>query len=213
MSERRGGHGFQWRKRRHWRFGGGNAEIATRGEYDEEDSAGEPSAALVWLGALLHYASAVRASVRRRLEERRAARGQSHERKVEASPPPFEERHEPCLIGRTRATAPFGIRRNKVRVRQLVSFCRRRAGTDAFRPSAPPVQPSAPPAQKAKTSARARARIYAPPSLELLSEAKKLPGAAKLSPQAFSVNAQELEGVLEDFAVRGAIVMCGPGPL
>ncbi len=47
----------------------------------------------------------------------------------------------------------------------------------------------------------------------MLSEAKKLPGAAKLSPQALSVNARELEGVLEDFAVRGAIVNVRPGPV
>ena len=81
------------------------------------------------------------------------------------------------------------------------------------RTSAPPVQPSRPPAQKAKTAAKARSRIYEPPSLELLAEAKKLPGAAKLSPQALSVNAQELEGVLEDFAVRGSIVNVRPGPV
>ena len=183
-------------------------------EYDEEDSAGEPSAALVWLGALLHYASAVDVGLRRGLEERRAAWTRSREPNFEPSPPPFEARYEPVFDLEARDDrAQRDQREQSSRCETPFPSAVDEPELALSRPSAPPVQPSAPPSQKAKIPAKARARIYAPPSLELLSEAKKLPGAAKLSPQALSVNAQELEGVLEDFAVRGSIVNVRPGPV
>jgi len=183
-------------------------------EYDEEDAAGEPSAALVWLGALLHYASAMQAGVKRVFEERRAAWILSREPKFQPSPPPLDARHEPVFAREASADSANWDQKGQSS-RSVTQFP---SGDDELeltlsRPSAPPVQPSASHAQKARTGAKARVRSYAPPSLELLSEAKKLPGAAKLSPQALSSNAQELEGVLEDFAVRGAIVNVRPGPV
>ncbi len=62
-------------------------------EYDEEDAAGEPSAALVWLGALFHCAL----SIKRGLEERRETWRFSREPKFERSRPPFDAGHEPVF--------------------------------------------------------------------------------------------------------------------
>ncbi len=55
-------------------------------------------------------------------------------------------------------------------------------------------------------------RDYVFPPLHMLSEAKKLP-ANKVSEDALSQNARLLEGVLEDFGVKGEIVNVRPGPV
>jgi len=173
-------------------------------DYDEEDVAGEPSAALVWLGALLHYASTLHAWMKHILEEwlvKRAARASQ----FKPCPAPLDERQEPLF--ESASSVNPGPSREAARSLRPVSEPRPRVQETG------PLPPRAAPPQKPRTAARARAQSYAPPSLELLAEPKKLPGTAKLSPQALSVNAQELEGVLEDFAVRGEIVNVRPGPV
>jgi S-DNA-T family DNA segregation ATPase FtsK/SpoIIIE len=172
-------------------------------DYDEEDVAGEPSAALVWLGALLHYASTLRAGIKRVLDERHAKRA-ARTPQFEPAPPPLAERQEPSF--ETDSSADPDRRRESARHLRPVTEPRPRA-----QQSEPPPRPASP--QKPRSTTRARAQSYVSPSLDLLAEPKKLPGAAKLSPQALSVNAQELEGVLEDFAVRGEIVNVHPGPV
>jgi S-DNA-T family DNA segregation ATPase FtsK/SpoIIIE len=54
---------------------------------------------------------------------------------------------------------------------------------------------------------------FLPPSLELLAEPKAAAKDATLSPEALQENARELEGVLEDFGVRGEITQVRPGPV
>ncbi len=51
------------------------------------------------------------------------------------------------------------------------------------------------------------------PSLHLLSEAKNVARDASLSTEALEQNARLLEGVLEDFGVRGEIINVRPGPV
>ncbi len=51
------------------------------------------------------------------------------------------------------------------------------------------------------------------PSLHLLSEAKNIARDASLSTEALEQNARLLEGVLEDFGVRGEIINVRPGPV
>ncbi len=178
-------------------------------EYDEEDVAGEPSAALVWLGALLHYVSTMYVGIKYILEERRAKRDERTS-EFEPSPPPLDERQEP--IFENASSTDHGQQREAARSLRPVSEPRPRAQHSESAP-APTPRPSHVPAQKLRSAAKARTQAYEFPSLELLVEPKKQPGAAKLSPQALSVNAQKLEGVLEDFAVRGEIVNVRPGPV
>ena len=54
--------------------------------------------------------------------------------------------------------------------------------------------------------------LYTPPPVTLLSEAKKSVGPV-LSSDALEENARMLEGVLEDFGVRGEIINVRPGPV
>jgi DNA segregation ATPase FtsK/SpoIIIE, S-DNA-T family len=51
------------------------------------------------------------------------------------------------------------------------------------------------------------------PDLELLSEPKKISRGMDLSPDQLEENARALEGVLEDFGVKGQIVSVKPGPV
>ncbi len=51
------------------------------------------------------------------------------------------------------------------------------------------------------------------PSLELLSEPKKTGRLPEFSPEFLAENARRLEGVLEDFGVRGQIINVRPGPV
>jgi DNA segregation ATPase FtsK/SpoIIIE, S-DNA-T family len=51
------------------------------------------------------------------------------------------------------------------------------------------------------------------PSLELLSEPKKAARLPEFSPEFLQENARRLEGVLEDFGVRGQIINVRPGPV
>jgi S-DNA-T family DNA segregation ATPase FtsK/SpoIIIE len=50
------------------------------------------------------------------------------------------------------------------------------------------------------------------PPITLLTEPRKLPGAV-VSPEALESNARLLEGVLEDFGIRGEIIHVRPGPV
>jgi DNA segregation ATPase FtsK/SpoIIIE, S-DNA-T family len=51
------------------------------------------------------------------------------------------------------------------------------------------------------------------PDLELLSEPKKLGRAAEVSAEVLAENAEALEGVLDDFSVKGQIIDVKPGPV
>jgi DNA segregation ATPase FtsK/SpoIIIE and related proteins len=56
-------------------------------------------------------------------------------------------------------------------------------------------------------------RGFTLPSLHLLAEAKNVVKDATLAPEALEQNARMLEGVLEDFGVRGEIIHVRPGPV
>ena len=174
-------------------------------EYDEEDAAGEPSAALVWLGALLHYTLSARAGIKRVFEDHRA-RSANREPRCEQATASFDVRQEPIFDHESSKDIEHREQDEQCPRTMTCPSPRGDSGLASSRPNAPV-------SQAPRVTAKSRSRSYAPPSLELLSEPKKLPGAAKLSPQALSVNAQELQGVLEDFAVRGEIVNARPGPV
>jgi DNA segregation ATPase FtsK/SpoIIIE, S-DNA-T family len=69
----------------------------------------------------------------------------------------------------------------------------------------------------AKPSSRPKAKsnksTFELPSLELLSEPKKAGRQPEFSPEFLAENARRLEGVLEDFGVRGQIINVRPGPV
>ncbi|ARN80593.1 DNA translocase FtsK [Methylocystis bryophila] len=177
-------------------------------EYDEEDVAGEPSAALVWLGALLHYAMTAHAGIKGLFAERKA-RSAARETRVEQPIPPFSDsKREPTFDYPANAPDISPGEPRAKSSRSVTPFVSRPRDSEPA-----PSRPSASSARKPRYTAEVREQSYASPSLELLTEPKKPSGAAKLSPQALVDNAQELERVLEDFTVRGEIVNVHPGPV
>ncbi|WP_114362749.1 FtsK/SpoIIIE family DNA translocase [Ciceribacter lividus] len=94
---------------------------------------------------------------------------------------------------------------------------------DARSPSSGRVSPriAAPPARpkpSARVEREAQASFIRPegfqlPSVHLLAEPKNVGRAAMLSADALEQNARMLEGVLEDFGIRGDIIHVRPGPV
>ena len=88
---------------------------------------------------------------------------------------------------------------------------------DAAEEAATPRRVSAradPVIKQAKTAKKSRQTDdYELPSLTLLTEPKKNGRAADIAPEILEQNARALEGVLEDFGVRGQIVNVRPGPV
>src|SRR5439155_23303788 len=78
--------------------------------------------------------------------------------------------------------------------------------------SAPRVGAKAGAIKQAKVKRR-KAQDFELPSLTLLSEPKRASRGADLSEEALEQNARALEGVLEDFGVKGQIINVRPGPV
>jgi DNA segregation ATPase FtsK/SpoIIIE, S-DNA-T family len=79
-----------------------------------------------------------------------------------------------------------------------------------------------PPVGKAKSAPRSAAKPatrkkqideFELPALELLAEPKKVGRSSEISPEVLAENAQALEGVLDDFSVKGQIINVKPGPV
>jgi DNA segregation ATPase FtsK/SpoIIIE, S-DNA-T family len=73
----------------------------------------------------------------------------------------------------------------------------------AAKPKAPSLKPTKP---KTKTN-------FELPELTYLAEPKRAPKGQEISPEMLEENARRLEGVLEDFGVKGQIIKVRPGPV
>ncbi|MDH7798015.1 MULTISPECIES: DNA translocase FtsK [unclassified Beijerinckia] len=188
---------------------------------DEEDRGSEPGLALTMLGGAIHLALRGKANLARLLTRRKAPR------------PAFDERDEPELVEprlRAPAAAPPETERKaprRITIDAPVSFdipvAREAASHDAddhdldltaeSRVAKPPaaIKPGKRASREAQPSFLDRSRYELPPLL-LLSEAKKLT-VGKLSEDALEQNARLLEGVLDDFGVKGEIINVRPGPV
>jgi DNA segregation ATPase FtsK/SpoIIIE, S-DNA-T family len=174
-------------------------DFTPRDTRSDDDAAGEPGLVLVALGALIHGLLSVRAALRRSLinaKRRWSNRAQSAEtnhlpavvpvarREPSFTPPTFD----PSTYAQpsVREAAEHGARNRNAAI------------TPARRTSREPV--------------RGKRNSYQLPALQLLSEAKKI-GGAKISEEALEQNARLLEGVLDDFGVKGEIIQVRPGPV
>ena len=157
--------------------------------YDDHDDVdtGEQSRLTVWTGAAIHGLLSVKNAIKRwyiaRVTPEDLYAGIRSNR---------TSRHEPGLDGTVNT-----------------------AERTTEEPSAPSIsrtrKPTAKPAKAAVTKA-GELDLYTLPSQNLLNEAKKLVGPV-MSSDALEENARMLEGVLEDFGVRGEIVNVRPGPV
>jgi S-DNA-T family DNA segregation ATPase FtsK/SpoIIIE len=179
------------------------ARAAERYDGDEDDSDGEPGLGLVSLGALIHCTLMLRSAARRLFVGRRAAPAS-----VGPAPrAPWLGREPDDFVADLDAFAPPGGR---------IEPPMTRGGYDG----APSPRVAAPaPALKAGRRAASEAQLsllnrddYELPPLSMLAEPKRAV-ATKISEDALEQNARLLEGVLDDFGVKGEIINVRPGPV
>ena len=194
---------------------------------DDEDAGGEPGLGLISLGALIHAGLAFKAALKRLLRSRKAvtargpapwqgAKDAAFSDSLDEVPWP-EERVEPrfdSLPFDASTYAPPSARA----ARQTVEYDdeEQDAGPSRVRPGAAPLKSGQRIAKEAQPSLldRLAPSNYQLPPLLILSEAKKQPASAgKLSEEALEQNARLLEGVLDDFGVKGEIINVRPGPV
>ncbi|MGD1037534.1 MAG: DNA translocase FtsK 4TM domain-containing protein [Roseiarcus sp.] len=173
---------------------------------DDEDSDGEPGFALVSIGAVIHTTLSLKSALRRL----------------------FTRNTAPAATPRPAPRAPWLNHEGGDFAADLAAFAPRsdaradppmtRQGASAA--SAPPSRVAGPAdALKAGRRAMSEAQLslldrdaYELPPLALLAEPKKLV-ASKISEDALEQNARLLEGVLDDFGVKGEIINVRPGPV
>ena len=190
-------------------------------EEEDEDAAGEPGVALVSLGAALHGILTVKATLRRALQKLRGRPKALGPVLLDDAPllaqAGLNDRREP-IFGEL---DDFGDDEPPLRPQPTAAAS---APTSSSRlVVTPPAQVVAAPAANGRQVIRERAsapqgrgapaRPYELPELELLAEPKKPTATAKISQDALEQNARNLEGVLDDFSVRGEIINVRPGPV
>ena len=202
---------------------------------DDEDRAGDPGFALISLGALLHAGLSFKAWLMRRIEGLRGRAAPAPEPEAR-NHPRVEPTFDDYDFYYPQAAAPAHRPRPPAPVDDDEDY----AEDEAYEPmpaaSTSRVSPAAPPMAPARTSTAAPAReapaapqrrvtrgparpapvapeFYEYPALELLTEPKKPARGVEISEDILESNARVLEGVLEDFSVRGEIINVRPGPV
>ncbi|HMK88666.1 MAG TPA: DNA translocase FtsK 4TM domain-containing protein [Methylocystis sp.] len=167
-------------------------------EEEGEDDAGEPGYAIIALGALLHAALTSKALAKRGFAVLF--------RRGRAAPAPRQAalsgvaRREPVFEDHDASAAPAAPRPSRL-APQAEPAPRAQVGS--------PVPAKRAPRERAPAPGNS---AYEYPELELLAEPKK-PAGQKISQEVLEQNARALEGVLDDFSVRGEIINMRPGPV
>ncbi|MDB5570821.1 MAG: Cell division protein FtsK [Hyphomicrobiales bacterium] len=175
---------------------------------EEEDEAGEPSLALVSLGAAVHAAISVKTRLKRLLDRFRQS---EHPRAVSPAPardrnelrrePVFEDQFAP----RSRDQAPSPVAAPRTELAPQPDTHR------VVEPGPTPIKPGKRAVREAQPSLLKEDAFELPP-LALLTEPKKS-AVGTLSADSLEQNARLLEGVLDDFGVKGDIINVRPGPV
>ena len=171
---------------------------------EDDDAAGEPGIGLVSLGALIHAILSLRANLKRRFApvppEPRAAAPPGPRRPRPRQEPRFDDDPEPIVRTSERA-----------RPAEPEEGSGEAAPTRKITPPAPALKAGRRGVREAQPSMLDR-HAYELPALMLLSEARRQ-AVSKISEDALEQNARLLEGVLDDFGVKGEIINVRPGPV
>lgn len=210
-------------------------------DLEEEDRGGEPGLGIVSVGALIHALLSLKAAIARRLARRGSRPGlmaRLRSLTPAAEPDPLAgfsrrspDRAEPDFaIPAERALAPREPSPPREETRRRpdpVDIDDVDEDEDQAAPGGPVIDATAQPrvGQRApaprpgKRLAREAqpslldADDYKLPPLALLAEPRRLQAGQAVSSDALEQNARLLEGVLEDFGVRGEIIKVHPGPV
>ena len=182
---------------------GGKARARALARFDDDVDDDEPSLGMVSIGAVIHALLTAKAMLRRMLSRGSKTKNQTR--------PIFNATSDPAPL------APWSAARDADDISTIAAALAPRAKESTPFPSFPPpvvaTAPVRPSVVRAPldTSARTRGE-WVMPSITMLSEPKKSAGA-KISQDSLEQNARLLEGVLDDFGVKGEIVNVRPGPV
>ena len=197
---------------------------------EDQDAAGEPGFALVLLGAIIHAGLSLKAALARQIARRRApslpvwpaaARQPegAFERPLDLATEPLHWPQSEPVESHFDASAYAPPAARAASGGTLPG-----QNQDQDRDIYAPRRVIAPAAGALKPGSRARKEVqpslldrlarpdYILPPLHILGEPRK-PAANKVSEDALGQNARLLEGVLEDFGVKGEIIHVRPGPV
>ena len=176
---------------------------------DDSDAEGEPGWGLVSLGAVIHAVWSLRAAVQRRLSRLKPTKSDDE---MDEFSPRGSERIEPSLAGP--AMAP--VRREARDARPQPT------PVDVYDDESPvaaaqviaPITALKPGKRVVRESQKSffDRHQFELPQLAMLTEAKRR-AVSRISEDALKQNARLLEGVLEDFGVKGEILNVRPGPV
>ena len=182
----------------------GKARARALARFDDEEDEDEPSFGMVSIGAIIHALLTAKATLRRM-----AHRGS----RIGSESPP--------ILGpapHAASAAPWSGLRDADDISTIAAALAPRAQGPAPSPFPGPAR-AAPSATSLTTTTRSVVesagsprREWIMPSITMLTEPKKSVGA-KVSQDALEQNARLLEGVLDDFGVKGEIVNVRPGPV
>ncbi len=195
---------------------GRSAKGRASAQLEEEEADDEPGFGIVSIGAVIHGLLTARAAVRRLFRGRKpsgaaAAAARTAAVSNEDTRPPWlrmSPEDEPLSMPsdfapRARGTAPAAVSPPRA--------------SPAASTTSTVLAPSSGPAAYAKSAVQTRVAPqptgeWVMPPLTMLAEPKKVAGA-KIPHDALEQNARLLEGVLDDFGVKGEIINVRPGPV
>ncbi len=180
------------------------SEADTFDDIDEDEEDG----GFVALGVLVHWWLSVRAFWRRRFAVHVGPLAPEFDAPMPKPAAVGDERIEPDFDADGFDTAPF----------DGLSIAPEPTGLAAQQPAARVGNPAPRPAPGARVRREAQPSFldsgeFTLPALHLLAEPKAAAKDATLSKEALEQNARLLEGVLEDFGVKGEIIHVRPGPV
>jgi DNA segregation ATPase FtsK/SpoIIIE, S-DNA-T family len=182
----------------------GKVRARALSRFDKEDEEDEPSLGMVWIGAAIHALLTTKAALRRLLTGRQKT-------KIKPSPV-FNPAAAPTSL------ATWSANRDADDVSTIAAALAPRVQDSMPTPSvaspsaAAPLPARSSPVRPAFDMAGRPRGEWLMPSITMLTEPKKSAGA-KVSQDALEQNARLLEGVLDDFGVKGEIVHVRPGPV
>ena len=170
---------------------------------DDDDAAGEPGIGLVSLGALIHAILSLKANLKRRFAPA------IEPRPVPMAPRRPRPRQEPRFEDAT--GAPEQRSAERAPPADMGEEDDEPVITRKITPPAPALKAGRRSVREAQPSMLDR-HAYELPALMLLAEARRQ-AVGKISEDALEQNARLLEGVLDDFGVKGEIINVRPGPV
>ena len=193
-------------------------QIGRQRRSDEPDD--EPNVAIISLGALIHGVLSAKASLNRLMAKKREQREMQFtaRQRTVAMPPAEGEstgqrlRQEP-RFGEA-VSSPISTPRDQGREAEYAEPITIDGEARHSRVGPPPatIKPGKRDARESQVSLFAEKSDYELPALSLLAEPKKLQ-APTISQDSLEQNARLLEGVLDDFGVKGEIINVRPGPV